>query len=97
MGEPCPGVPSLGGKSESSRQNPIEGTLVAQYNHFMDTVKFKYWEDQGKWIGYLETFPDYHTQGESLEDLKDHLRDLYKDLQSGEIPGVRRIAELQLL
>lgn len=62
----------------------------------MDTVKFTYWEDQGKWIGYLEAFPDYQTQGESLEDLKDHLRDLHKDLHSGEIPGVRRVAELQL-
>ena len=34
--------------------------------------------------------PDYLTQGESLEDLEDNLRDLYRDLTSGEIPGIRR-------
>lgn len=46
------------------------------------------------WLGYFEEFPDYMTQGESLEDLQVHLRDLYVDLTSGEIPGIRRVAEL---
>jgi len=32
--------------------------------------------------------------GPSLEDLQDHLKDLFSDLTSGEIPGVRRVAEL---
>ncbi len=33
---------------------------------------------------------NYWTQGETLHDLKDHLRDLYNDLTSGQIPGIRR-------
>lgn len=37
------------------------------------------------------------TQGESLPDLEDHLRDLLKDMSSGAIPSVRRVAELQIL
>ncbi len=36
------------------------------------------------------------TQGENLEDLKEHLQDLFRDLTSGEVPGVRRVAELQV-
>ena len=36
------------------------------------------------------------TQGETLEDLKDHLRDLYRELTSGSIPGIRRAAELEV-
>jgi hypothetical protein len=60
----------------------------------MTTVKIICWEDDGAWLGYLEDFPDYWTQGESLDDLKEHLRDLYRDLTSGEIPGVRRAEEL---
>jgi hypothetical protein len=36
------------------------------------------------------------TQGESVEDLQEHLRDLYRDLAGGAIPGVRRVAELTL-
>lgn len=60
----------------------------------MMTVKFVYWQDGDWWLGYLEEFPDYKTQGESLEDLKIHLLDLYRELTSGEIPFVRRVGEL---
>lgn len=46
------------------------------------------------WLGYFEEYPDYLTQGETLEELEENLRDLYRDLTSGEIPGIRRVAEL---
>jgi predicted RNase H-like HicB family nuclease len=46
------------------------------------------------WLGYLEQYPDYVTQGESLSDLEENLRDLYRDLTSGEIPAIRTVAEL---
>ena len=48
------------------------------------------------WLGYLEEFPDYMTQGESLDELKENLKDLYEELTSGRIPGVRRVAELEV-
>ena len=32
-------------------------------------------------------FPDYLTQGETLPELEENLRDLYRDLTSGEIPA----------
>ena len=60
------------------------------------TVKYVYWQDGDMWIGHLEEFPDYMTQGESLEELRDNLKDLYAELTSGQIPGVRRVAELQI-
>jgi predicted RNase H-like HicB family nuclease len=62
----------------------------------MTTARFVHWQDQGMWLGYFEDFPDYITQGESLPDLQDNLRDLHQDLIRGEIPGIRRIAELTL-
>ena len=43
----------------------------------MHTTQFVYWEEDGAWLGYLHEYPDYWTQGETLDDLKDHLRDLY--------------------
>ena len=46
------------------------------------------------WLGYVEQFPDYLTQGASLGEPEENLRDLYRDLNSGEIPGIRSIAEL---
>ena len=48
------------------------------------------------WLGYLEDYPDYMTQGESLEELRGNLKDVYDDLTSGNIPGVRKIAEFQI-
>jgi predicted RNase H-like HicB family nuclease len=48
------------------------------------------------WLGYLEEFPDYWTQGTSIEDLEEHLKDLHSELTSGAIPNVRRVAELEV-
>ena len=62
----------------------------------MNGVRYVYWQDEQFWLGYLEQYPDYVTQGESLKDLQEHLRDLYADLSGGLIPGVRRVAELEV-
>jgi len=48
------------------------------------------------WIGYLEEYPDYMTQGETLEELKENLLDIYKELGSGNIPHVRKAADLEI-
>ena len=60
------------------------------------TIRYVYWQEEDMWLGYLEEFPDYRTQGSSSEDLEEHLKDLYNDLTSGVIPNVRRIAELEV-
>ncbi len=62
----------------------------------METVKYVYWQDEGMWLGYLEAYPDYMTQGESLEELKENLKDIYEELTSGTIPCVRRVGELEV-
>ncbi len=62
----------------------------------MATTKMVYWQESEFWLGYLEEFPDYWTQGETLDDLEQYLRDLYTDLTSGELPGVRRVVDLTL-
>jgi predicted RNase H-like HicB family nuclease len=60
----------------------------------MQTIKFIRWQEDGAWIGYLQDYPDYWTQGENLDDLKEHLKDLYADLTSGELVGIRKVDEL---
>ena len=60
----------------------------------MQVVKIVVWEEDGAWVGYLQDYPDYWTQGETLEDLKEHLKDLYQDITSGQIPGIRKVEEL---
>jgi predicted RNase H-like HicB family nuclease len=53
-------------------------------------------QDGDMWLGYLAALPDCWTQGESEDDLKAHLLDLYKELESGEIPHIRCVAELDV-
>ena len=55
------------------------------------TAKFVYWHEDGVWIGYLQDYPDYWTQGETLTDLKEHLRDLHHDLSAGVVSGIRKV------
>jgi predicted RNase H-like HicB family nuclease len=62
----------------------------------MSKQKYVYWKDDDTWLGYLDEFPDYWTQGETEDDLREHLADLYKELTSGAIPNVRRVAELDI-
>ncbi|MGD0813273.1 MAG: type II toxin-antitoxin system HicB family antitoxin [Verrucomicrobiota bacterium] len=53
-----------------------------------------FWKDGDARLGHLEEYADYLTQGESVFDLEEHMRDLHKNLSSGVIPCVRRLAEL---
>ena len=55
----------------------------------MQTIKFVYWQEDDAWLGYLQDYPDYWTQGASFEELQEHLRDLHLDLTSGQLPGIR--------
>lgn len=75
-------IPSI--KIERSQIN--EGTV--------QTIKYIYWQEEDAWLGYLQEYPDYWTQGETFDDLIEHLKDLYADLSGGQIPGARKVGEL---
>ena len=62
----------------------------------MERKKYVYWQDGDMWIGYLEEYPDYMTQGETMEELMGNLKDIYKELGSGNIPYIRKVAELEI-
>lgn len=40
------------------------------------TKKITYWQDGEFWLGYLNDYPDFVTQGESYEDLIEHLKNI---------------------
>lgn len=60
----------------------------------MRNVKYTFWQDGEFFLGYLNDYPDYWTQGYSKEDLLDNLKDLLVDLESGEVPFVRKVEEM---
>jgi hypothetical protein len=60
----------------------------------MKTAKFTYWQDGDYYLGFLNEYPDYQTQAMSKDELVHHLKDLLIDLESGEIPYIRKVEEL---
>ena len=60
----------------------------------MKTLKFTYWKDDSYYLGFLNDYPDYHTQAMSKEELVSNLKDLLGDLESGEVPYIRKVEEL---
>jgi predicted RNase H-like HicB family nuclease len=60
----------------------------------MRNVKYTFWQDGEFFLGYLNDYPDYWTQGTSKEDLMDSLKDLLVDLESGEVPFIRKVEEM---
>jgi len=48
-------------------------------------LTYIYWEaKEGGYIGYLNQYPDYWTQGESIKELEKMLSSLYKDIMQFE-------------
>jgi predicted RNase H-like HicB family nuclease len=62
----------------------------------MKTVQYTFWQDGDFFLGYLNDYPDYHTQGYSKEELLENLKDLLKDIQSDEIPFIKKVEEMAI-
>jgi hypothetical protein len=62
----------------------------------METRKYTYYQEGDMFVGWLEEFPDYRTQGLTLEELQANLVDIHKELTSGRISRVHRVGELQV-
>ncbi len=54
----------------------------------MKTIRYVYWQDGDTWLGYLEDYPDYRTQGQTHEELQENLKDILQDVTNGVIPNV---------
>ena len=63
-------------------------------NSKTETIKFVYYRENDLWVGWLDEYPDYRTQGSTLEELKEKLKEIYVELSSGKIPQVRKTGEL---
>lgn len=60
-------------------------------------ARFTYWQERdGRFLGYLNDYPDHWTQGDTLDDLKDHLRDLFQTFTTDPVPGIKRVEDLEV-
>ena len=68
--------------------------MRVRFNDTMEKIKFVYYQEDATWVGWLDKYPDYRTQGATLEELKENLRDIYDDINSGKVPHVRKTGQL---
>jgi predicted RNase H-like HicB family nuclease len=48
----------------------------------MNKLKITYWQDANYWLGYINDYPEYVTQGLTFEELADNLKDIFHDLSN---------------
>ena len=60
----------------------------------METLPYTYYQEDEFYIGWLEDYPDYRTQGATMDELQENLRDIYAEISGGHIPHVRRTGQL---
>jgi len=44
-------------------------------------------KEDGWFVGHIQEYPEYESQGETLEELKDNLVEIYQDIQNGLVPN----------
>jgi predicted RNase H-like HicB family nuclease len=69
---------------------------AAERRSTMPTVTMVYWKDEQFWLGKLLQYPEVMTQGETIEELEENLRDAYRLMVLADVPDDARIKELEL-
>ncbi len=63
----------------------------------MDTkLQMIYWKDRKFWVGKLLEHPEIMTQGETLEELEENMKDAYVLMALEDVPDAHEIKELEL-
>jgi predicted RNase H-like HicB family nuclease len=55
-----------------------------------------YWKGEHFWLGKLLEHPDIMTQGETLEELEENLKDAYRMMVWEDIPADYKMKEIAL-
>lgn len=62
----------------------------------MKEAEFTWWKTEQFYIGYLNEYPDYITQGVDKDELIENLKSLLEDIESNEIPYIRKTETLMV-
>ncbi len=60
----------------------------------MTKMQMIYWKGETFWLGNLLEHPEIMSQGESLEDLEENLRDAYLMMALDEAPEHHQVKEI---
>jgi len=59
-------------------------------------MKMIYWKSDNYWVGKLLEHPEIMTQGETLEELEENMRDAYLLMTMDDVPENRQVKELSI-
>jgi predicted RNase H-like HicB family nuclease len=59
-------------------------------------LKMVYWKGKKYWVGRLLEHPEIMTQGETLEELEENMKDAYLLMAMDDVPEEHKIKELTL-
>ena len=60
-------------------------------------IKMVYWKGDKFWLGKILEHPEIMSQGETLEELEDNLKDAYKLMLMDEVPSDYQLKEISVL
>jgi predicted RNase H-like HicB family nuclease len=55
-----------------------------------------YWKSERFWLGKLLEHPEIMTQGETLEELEENLKDAYREIVLEDVPEHYEVKEIAL-
>ncbi len=60
------------------------------------TLTMIYWKGERFWLGKLLHHPEIMTQGETIEELEENLKDAYQMMLMDEVPEGYQVKEINL-
>jgi predicted RNase H-like HicB family nuclease len=49
-------------------------------------INILYREEKGWFVGHIQEYPDYESQGKTLQELRDNLIEIHEDIRKGLVP-----------
>jgi predicted RNase H-like HicB family nuclease len=59
-------------------------------------IKMVYWKSEKFWLGKILEYPEIMSQGETLEELEDNLKDAYKLMLMDDVPSNYQLKEISV-
>ena len=60
------------------------------------SITMLYWKGEKFWLGKLLEYPEIMTQGETLEELEENMRDVYKLMVMEDVPENYQTKEIKV-
>jgi len=55
------------------------------------------YKKENEWfIGHIQEYPDYESQGKTMDELKENLIEIYKDIHQGLVPDAEPFQLLEI-